>query len=111
MSSTDTTPDAPLDLATEQARLARAQTEYTEMQNQLARGEMMTVGDFHTMVENALVHVGAKMLALCDEIAPLVVGKTAAEAEAIIDTAIRAALKELGDAAEAAFPEDDPEAA
>ena len=64
----------------------------------------------HTSYD-ALEHVKTRMLGVCAAIAPLVVGKTEAEAERIIEDAFVKALDELAAEIEATLPEDDPEAA
>ena len=51
------------------------------------------------------------MLAQIDAMMPRLIGATQAEREAMFSDAVHEALKELGDAAEAAFPTNDPEAA
>ena len=89
-----------LDLNAEQARLARAQAEHAEMTAALARGDLVPRQTAQQAVADGIERVRAKLLAQFSEIAPLVVGKTVAEAEAIIDTAVREALDELGDAAD-----------
>ncbi len=59
----------------------------------------------------ALDRVWAKMLELPEKMAPRMIGVTQADAEAMLMEAVREALKELDAVAEAAVPEDDPEAA
>ena len=78
------------------------------MKAALARGDLITVDEFHALVTDALEHVKAKMLAVCEAVAPLVIGKTEAEAEAIIHDAIAEALEELADEADAAMADDGP---
>ena len=109
MSSTDTTPDAPLDLAAEQARLARAEAEIREMESAVARGELVPRKAVQQTVAVGIERVRAKLLALIDAMAPRLIGATQAEVEAMLTDACHEALKELDAVAEAAFPTNDPE--
>jgi len=111
MSSTDTTPDAPLDLAAEQARLAHAQAEMREIERAVAWGELVPRQAVQQTVAAGIERVGAKLLALIDAMAPRLIGATQAETEAMLTDACHEALKELDAVAEAAFPTNDPETA
>ena len=85
-----------LDLNVERARLASAQADDREMKNDLARGDQITVAEFHLMVTSAFARVRSKLLALPSKLAPLVIGaKTAVEAQAMIKDAVHDALNEL----------------
>ncbi len=111
MSRSDTPHDAPLDLAAEQARLARAEAEFAELKEALARGDLVPLQAVQKRVAAGIERVRAKMLELHEKMAPRMIGVTQADAEAMLMEAVREALKELDAVAEAAVPEDDPEAA
>ncbi len=96
-----------LDLTAERARFAAAQADDREMKNDLARGEQITVAEFHLMVTSAFARVRAKLLALPSKMAPLVVGaKTAAEAQAMLRDTVHDALDELAATTAAGVSED-----
>ena len=78
MSRTDHTSDAPLNLAVER------------------------------VVASGIDRVRSKLLALCSEIAPRLVGAKQADAEAMLMDAVHEALDELDAVAEAALSGDDP---
>ncbi len=100
------TPDA-LDLTAERARLAKAQADDREMKNDLARGELITVAEFHLMVTAAFARVRAKLLALPSKMAPWVMSaKTAAEAQAMLRDTVHDALNELAATNAAGVSED-----
>ncbi len=97
-----------LDLTAERARLAKAQADDREMKNDLARGDQITVAEFHLMVTSAFARVRAKLLALPSKMAPLVVGaKTAAEAQAMLRDTVHDALNELAAPTAAGVSADD----
>ena len=109
MNSTNTTPDAPIDIDVQRARLAKAKDELREIENAVARGELVPRQKLQQAVASGIERVSAKMLEQCEEIAPLVVAaKTVAEVEAIIEGAAVKALEEFFDPAEVAFPANDP---
>ncbi len=96
-----------LDLTAERARLAKAQADDREMKNDLARGEQITVAEFHLMVTAAFARVRAKLLALPSKMAPLVMSaKTAAEAQALLRDTVHEALGELAATNAAGVSED-----
>jgi len=103
MSSTDHIPDGPLDLAAERARLAKAQAELREMENAVARGELLPRQAVQQTVAAGIERVRSKLLAQIDAMMPRLIGATQDEMEAMFAEAVREALKEL-DAVEAAFP-------
>ena len=85
-----------LDLTAERARFAAAQADDREMKNDLARGDQITVAEFHLMVTSAFARVRAKLLALPSGLAPLIISaKTTAEVQAMIRDGVNAALNEL----------------
>ena len=97
-----------LDLTAERARFAAAQADDREMRNDLARGDQITVAEFHLMVTSAFARVRAKMLALPSKMAPLVVGaKNAAEAQAMLRDVVHDALDELEATTAAGVSEDE----
>ena len=101
--------DSVIDLTSARARLAYAEAEFAELKAALARGDLITVDEFHALVTDALEHVKAKMLGVCETVAPLAFrATTVAEAEAAIHDAIHAALDELADEADAAMADDGP---
>ena len=96
-----------LDLTAERARFAAAQADDREMKNDIARGDQITVAEFHLMVTSAFARVRAKLLALPSKMAPLVVGaKTAAEAQAMLRDVVHDALDELEATTAAGVSED-----
>lgn len=56
--------DDDLDLAQERAKLAKAQTEKTEMQNAVTRGELLPRGDVHRTVTGIFTRVRDRLTAL-----------------------------------------------
>ena len=109
MNSTNTTPDTPIDIDVQRARLKKAQDEIREMENAVARGELVPRQKLQQAVASGIERVRSKMLEQCEEIAPLVVAaKTVAEVEAIIEGAVVKALQEFFDPTEVAFPANDP---
>ena len=100
-------PGDTLDLTAERARFAAAQADDREMKNDIARGDQITVAEFHLMVTSAFARVRAKMLALPSKMAPLVVGaKNAAEAQAMLRDVVHDALDELEATTAAGVSED-----
>ena len=114
MSKSDNTPDAPLDLAAERARLtrlARSQADELEMKNAQMRGKLVTSAHAHLTLTSGIERVRVKMLAGLLGVVPMVVAAhTPAEVEAMLTDALRGALDELA-AVEAEFADDDPHAA
>lgn len=94
-------------LDAERAHLARAEAEFAELKAALARGDLITVDEFHALVTEALEHVKARLLAVPAVAAPLVIAAPA-EAEAIIRSAVSSALEELADEADAAMSDGGP---
>ena len=89
-------PGDTLDLTAERARFAAAQADDREMKNDLARGDQITVAEFHLMVTSAFARVRAKMLALPSKMAPLVAPvMEPAKAQGILRDTVHAALDEL----------------
>ena len=96
MSKSDHTTDAPVNLAAENAQ---------------TRGELIPGAELHLTVASAIKRVRVKALAGLSEVVPdLIAARTAAEAEAIMEGALRGALDELA-AVEAEFADDGPQAA
>ncbi len=110
MNSTDHTPDAPLDLATERARLTRAEAEFAELKAAVDRGELIPKERARQTITDAIDRMRDKLLALTDAMAPRLIGAPQADVEAMLMEAVHEALEELDAVAEAAFPEDDPKA-
>ena len=96
-----------LDLTVERSRLTKAQADDREMKNELARGDQITVAEFHMMVTAAFARVRSKLLALPSKLAPLVVSvKTPAEVQAMLKDAVHDALNELAATTAAGVSED-----
>ncbi len=109
MNSTNTTPDTPIDIDAERARLAKARDELREMEIAVERGDLVPRQQARQAVASGIERVRLKMLAQCEEIVRLAAAaKTVAEVEAIIEDAVVKALQEFFDPAEAAFPANDP---
>jgi len=97
-----------LDLVEERAKLAAAQREKLEMANAVTRGELITTGEFHTLVTSAFSRVRSKLLALPAKAAPLVAGVTApGKVQSILRVEIYAALNELASTKAAGVADDD----
>ena len=92
-------------------QLARFDAELAELENKLEQAKAVAADHIHLTVTETLTTVRRRMLAICEAVAPLVVGKAEAETEAIIHDAIAEALDELAEAAEAHFADAGPEAA
>ncbi len=95
MSNTDHTPDAPLDLAAERARLARAEAEYAALKGAVVRGELVPRERVGLMVAAYIERVRGEMMAQIDAMAPRLPAATEAEFEAMFTDAVIEALKEL----------------
>ena len=91
-------------------QLARFDAELAELENKLEQAKAVAADHIHLTVTETLTTVRRRMLAICEAVAPLVVGKTEAETEAIIHDAIVEALDELAEAAEAHFADNGHEA-
>lgn len=89
-----------LDLTYERARVAKAQADKLELEMQVRRGELLE----REVVEAALVDIAAKVknkvVSIPTRAAPLVVGRTTAEAEQAIRTITNETLRELAGYAE-----------
>jgi phage terminase Nu1 subunit (DNA packaging protein) len=114
MSKSDTTPDAPVNLAAERVRLtrlARAQADELEAENAQMRGELIPMAELHLTLAPGIERVRAKMLAgLLGVVPDLIAAQTVVEAETIMEGALRGALDELA-AVEAEFADGGPQAA
>ena len=90
------------DLSEERARLAKEQADGKEMENAIARGELVYIDDIANRFENALIRVRTRLLAIPTEIAPEVVSSASVvEAQETIERAILGALNELAGVLEA----------
>ncbi len=111
--SIDHTTDAPVNLAAERVRLtrlARAQADELEAENAQMRGELVTAESVHLMVASVIERVRTKALAGLSGVVPdMIAAQTVAEAETIMEGALRGALDELT-AVEAEFADDGPQA-
>ena len=97
-----------LDLTAERARFAAAQADDREMKNDIARGDQITVAEFHLMVTSAFARVRAKLLALPSKMAPLVApAMEPAKAQGILRDVIHDALNELAATTVAGVSEDE----
>jgi len=90
------------DLSEERARLAKEQADGKEMENAIARGELVYIDDIANRFESALIRVRTRLLAIPTEIAPEVVSSASVvEAQETIERAILGALNELAGVLEA----------
>ncbi len=87
-----------LDLNEERARLAKEQADAKEMENAIARGELVYIEDVAKQFEKGLERARTKLLALPSKVAPEVHAcATAKEVQAIIESNIVEALSELAE--------------
>jgi phage terminase Nu1 subunit (DNA packaging protein) len=87
-----------LNLTEERARLAREQADAKEMENAIARGELVHIEDVAKQFERGLERARTKLLAIPSKVAPEVHAcATAKEVQAIIERNIVEALSELAD--------------
>ena len=85
-----------LDLGEERARLAKEQADAKEMENAVARGELVYIEDVATTVEKQFAKVRAKMLGVPTKVAPEAHAcATVKEVQSLIDKAITEALNDL----------------
>lgn len=85
-----------LDLAEERARLAKEQADAKEMENAIARGDLVHINDVAEQFGKQAAAVRTRLLAIPSKAAPLVISsEKPAEARAIIEDMIEEALNEL----------------
>ena len=85
-----------LDLAEERARLAKEQADAKEMENALARGDLVHIDDVADQFGKQATAVRTRLLSIPSKAAPLVISCTKpAEARAVIEDMIVEALNEL----------------
>ena len=85
-----------LDLAEERARLAKEQADAKEMENAVARGELVYIEDVGGAIEKQFTKVRAKMLGIPTKVAPEAHAcATVKEVQSIIELAITEALNDL----------------
>ena len=96
-----------LDLAEERARLAKEQADAKEMENAIARGELVKIEDVAKQFEAGLVRARTRLLAIPSKIAPEVHAcATMKEVQAIIEQNMIEALSELAERYEASPSEE-----
>jgi phage terminase Nu1 subunit (DNA packaging protein) len=84
-----------LELTQERARLARAQTEKTELEVRRLKGELIPRQEVERAWGNMIAAFRARMVAIPTKLAPRVSGATPVEAKALLEEAIHEALAEL----------------
>ncbi len=90
--------NSDLDLTEERARLAKEQADAKEMENAIARGELVHIEDVAKQFERGLERARTKLLAIPSKIAPEVHAcATAKEVQSVIERNIVEALTELAE--------------
>jgi phage terminase Nu1 subunit (DNA packaging protein) len=85
-----------LDLAEERARLAKEQADAKEMENAVARGELVSIEDVAVSIEKQFTKVRTKLLGIPTKVAPEAHAcATVKEVQAIVEQAIIEALNDL----------------
>lgn len=85
-----------LDLAEERARLAKEQADSKEMENAVARGELVNIEDVAVSIEKQFTKVRTKLLGIPTKVAPEAHAcATVKEVQAIVEQAIIEALNDL----------------
>ena len=88
--------DEQLDLTVERARLAKAQADAKEMENELTRGELVRFDEVMEQWRAEFARAKSRLLSMPSKLGPLMVGvKTPAEAQSMIETVVWEALSEL----------------
>lgn len=88
--------DEDLDLATERARLAKAQADAQEMKNRQSERELLPAAEVTAAVQAAFARVRARLLAIPTRAAPVLIGvKSPTEIQAKLTDLVHQALAEL----------------
>jgi phage terminase Nu1 subunit (DNA packaging protein) len=85
-----------LELGEERARLAKEQADAKEMENEIARGDLVYISDVSDAIEKQFTKVRSKLLGVPTKVAPEANAcATVKEVQAIIEQAIIEALNDL----------------
>jgi len=84
------------ELTDERARLAKAQAERVEMENEVTKGNLIKIEDAQKEISSAVIACRARILSIPTTIAPFVITcETVAEVKSVIENACYEALNEL----------------